>query len=199
MTEGRIKLGGEIQRRRKLMGLSQEELAQMMNVSRQSVTKWETGQSAPDLDRLIQLSDVLRVSLDNLLKNPDASAALDISDVPEDAEVSDAPSADTRPELLPPHSGVPVSTRPGRLLWRAGLGLFCTGAAGLLILWVLSRIHPVQLTDWDGTRSDGLWGYILARNLQAVFFAALAVFTAGGLLSVAARRLLRKAQSTRLP
>lgn len=45
MTEGRIRLGGEIQRRRKLMGLSQEELAQRMNVSRQSVTKWETGGS----------------------------------------------------------------------------------------------------------------------------------------------------------
>ena len=57
MTEGRIRLGGEIQRRRKLMGLSQEELAQRMNVSRQSVTKWETGQSAPDLDRLTLLSE----------------------------------------------------------------------------------------------------------------------------------------------
>lgn len=45
MTEGRIRLGAEIQRRRKQLGLTQEELAQRMDVSRQSVTKWETGVS----------------------------------------------------------------------------------------------------------------------------------------------------------
>lgn len=48
------------------MGLSQEDLAQLTGVSRQSVTKWETGQSAPDLDRLVEVADVLGVSLDFL-------------------------------------------------------------------------------------------------------------------------------------
>ena len=52
------------------MGLSQEDLAQLTGVSRQSVTKWETGQSAPDLDRLVEVSDVLGVSLDFLLREP---------------------------------------------------------------------------------------------------------------------------------
>lgn len=191
MTEGRIKLGGEIQRRRKLMGLSQEDLAQRMNVSRQSVTKWETGQSAPDLDRLIQLSDVLRISLDDLLKNPDASSAPDTSDAPaarDGSEISDQPPADTRSGSLPPHSGTSASAGWGRLLRTAGFGLSCAGAAGLLTLWILSRIHPARLADWDGTRHDGLWGYILAHNLQVVFFLALAVLAAGGLLAVAARR-----------
>lgn len=74
MTEGRIRLGAEIQRRRKQLGLTQEELAQRMDVSRQSVTKWETGQSAPDLDRLVQLGEVLKISLDELLKGPSDNA-----------------------------------------------------------------------------------------------------------------------------
>lgn len=74
MTEGRIRLGAEIQRRRKQLGLTQEELAQRMDVSRQSVTKWETGQSAPDLDRLVQLGEVLSISLDELLKGPSDNA-----------------------------------------------------------------------------------------------------------------------------
>ena len=74
MTEGRIRLGAEIQRRRKQLGLTQEELAQRMDVSRQSVTKWETGQSAPDLDRLVQLGEVLSISLDELLKGPSENA-----------------------------------------------------------------------------------------------------------------------------
>ena len=58
------------------MGLSQEELAQLTGVSRQSVTKWETGQSAPDLDRLVELADVLGVSLDFLLRGPQRVSSL---------------------------------------------------------------------------------------------------------------------------
>ena len=58
MARKHLNIGGKIQARRKAMGLSQEDLAQLTGVSRQSVTKWETGQSAPDLDRLVEVSDV---------------------------------------------------------------------------------------------------------------------------------------------
>lgn len=50
------------------LGLSQEELAQRLEVSRQSVSKWETGQSVPDLDRLIKLADLFGVTLDELAR-----------------------------------------------------------------------------------------------------------------------------------
>ncbi|NLO84322.1 MAG: helix-turn-helix transcriptional regulator [Clostridiales bacterium] len=49
-------------------GLTQEQLAERLNVSRQSVAKWECGQSAPDIQRLLELSEVLDVSVDGLLK-----------------------------------------------------------------------------------------------------------------------------------
>ncbi len=55
-------------RLRKQRGWSQEELAEHMEVSRQSVTKWESGQSFPDLDRLVTLSRLFGVSTDYLLK-----------------------------------------------------------------------------------------------------------------------------------
>ena len=45
MARKHLNIGGKIQARRKAMGLSQEDLAQLTGVSRQSVTKWETGQS----------------------------------------------------------------------------------------------------------------------------------------------------------
>ena len=54
---------------RKKEGWSQEELAQQLNVSRQSVSKWEGAQSVPDLDKIVQLSRIFGVSTDYLLKD----------------------------------------------------------------------------------------------------------------------------------
>lgn len=51
---------------RKRRGLSQEELAGMLNVSRQAVSKWETGDAMPDLPKLLTLADALDISLDTL-------------------------------------------------------------------------------------------------------------------------------------
>ena len=53
---------------RKKAGWSQEELAYQMGVSRQSVSKWESGSSIPDLERILKLSQVFGVSTDYLLK-----------------------------------------------------------------------------------------------------------------------------------
>lgn len=54
---------------RKKSGWSQEELAELMGVSRQSVSKWEGAQSIPDLDKMIRLSELFGVSTDYLLKD----------------------------------------------------------------------------------------------------------------------------------
>ena len=52
---------------RKQKGFSQEELASRLNVSRQTVSKWEVGDSTPDMEKLIAMSDLFGVSLDNLV------------------------------------------------------------------------------------------------------------------------------------
>lgn len=54
---------------RKKAGWSQEELAAQMKVSRQSVSKWESAQSIPDLDKMVQLSKIFGVTTDYLLKD----------------------------------------------------------------------------------------------------------------------------------
>lgn len=51
---------------RKEKGMSQEKLAELLNVSRQAVSKWETSESQPDLAKLLLLSDVFGVTLDEL-------------------------------------------------------------------------------------------------------------------------------------
>lgn len=57
-----------IQGLRKAGGLSQEELADRLGVSRQAVSKWESGQSTPDLEKVIGLSSFFSVSTDYILK-----------------------------------------------------------------------------------------------------------------------------------
>ena len=51
---------------RKVLQLTQEDIAEKLGVTRQSVAKWEAGQSIPDLDKCKQLADIFGVSLDDL-------------------------------------------------------------------------------------------------------------------------------------
>ena len=62
-------LADKIIKLRKQCGWSQEELAEKMNVSRQSISKWEGATSIPDLNKIIQLSQIFGVSTDFLLKD----------------------------------------------------------------------------------------------------------------------------------
>lgn len=62
-------LADKIIKERKRLGLSQEELAEKMNVSRQAVSKWEGNQSIPEIEKILQLSSLFGVSTDYLLKN----------------------------------------------------------------------------------------------------------------------------------
>lgn len=62
-------LAEKIMKLRKEKGWSQEELAMRLNVSRQSVSKWESSASVPDLNRILQLSQIFEVSTDYLLKD----------------------------------------------------------------------------------------------------------------------------------
>ncbi len=61
-------IGEKIRQARKHSGLSQEQLAQMLCVSRSAVAKWETEKGMPDIENLKQLSRILGVSLDQLLR-----------------------------------------------------------------------------------------------------------------------------------
>ncbi len=64
----KMNIGEKIKDCRMKAGLSQEQLAEKLHVSRQAVTKWENGRGIPDIANLIALSDEFDMSLDELLK-----------------------------------------------------------------------------------------------------------------------------------
>lgn len=72
-----MNLGENIKKLRKEKGLSQEQLAEMLNVSRQAVSKWESGKTYPDIDNLILLKGIFNVTLDDLIINDDKTKSED--------------------------------------------------------------------------------------------------------------------------
>ena len=61
--------GEKLQSLRKRKGMSQEELAQHINVSRQAVSKWELNDTLPDIEKLIKISELFEVTIDTLVKD----------------------------------------------------------------------------------------------------------------------------------
>lgn len=68
---------------RKQKGMSQEEVANRLNVSRQTVSKWELGDSTPDMERLAAISDLFEVSLDELVLGKTHTAPQSASPAPD--------------------------------------------------------------------------------------------------------------------
>ena len=140
-------LGQRIREHRRRAGLSQEALARRMDVSRQAVTKWESGQSAPSTENLFRLAELFGTTVDLLLPSEEA----------------DAPAAEAPPPLWS------RSRRRPRVL--AALAV----TAGYLVFYLLGRILWCPLEDssllgwllWE--RPSGgesyLYGWLLSSGL----------------------------------
>ena len=101
-----MNLADRIQQLRKSRGISQEELADRIGVSRQAVSKWESGQTSPDLEKIVLLSDYFEVTTDYLLKG--------VSPTPAQTEPDQTASVQSAP-------GVQIFTMAGSALNLIGL------------------------------------------------------------------------------
>lgn len=112
-----MSLGEQILRLRTQRKLSQGELAEALDVSRQSVSKWETDASVPELDKLLRLSELFGVTLDELVRG-DAQAS-----PPDEGEAAQPAAAE---KTVPPSAAVNRNHT-------AGVVLLCTGALAVLL------------------------------------------------------------------
>ncbi len=67
-----MNLGIRIKEEREKLNMSQDELAEKMNITRQAISKWETGKSFPDIEKILELSNLFNLSLDELVKGDKA-------------------------------------------------------------------------------------------------------------------------------
>ena len=113
---------------RKENGMSQEELASQLSVSRQAVSKWESGQGYPEMDKLLLISELFHVSLDYLLKGNTGEAPTD---------------ADTENSFYASRESV-----EGYLLAKRRGSLWIGAGVAILILGI---IFPIMMQDILGS------------------------------------------------
>ena len=130
-----MELGEKIQISRKKKGMSQEDLANVLNVSRQAVQKWERGVSNPELNKVIELGRVLDVSLDWLLDEDktfkeEAVVEEETEDSLEEKESIEEETPTEEEQENPAHEETPVPEKPKRSFKK----VFIIGSIALLLI-----------------------------------------------------------------
>ena len=156
-------LGQNICRLRTEQGLSQGDLADALDVSRQSISKWETDASIPELEKLLRLSELFHITLDELVKGPDGSLETP-PPAPEDPAAPEGSAAEEDPDRAWEESLHALDRQMNRTVgWvLLGFGALLTlllavlggGLAGLLFASPLFLCGVICLT---AKRRAGLW------------------------------------------
>ena len=129
-------LADKIIQQRKKNGWSQEELAEKMNVSRQAVSKWESAQTVPDLQKILQLATLFGVTTDYLLK-----------DEIEDAEYTpDEPSSANKVSLTMAQNYLGLRKSAARSIALATV-LCILSVVPLILLGALSDLQIIDMSD----------------------------------------------------
>ena len=131
-------LADKIIRLRKKNGWSQEGLAEKMNVSRQAVSKWESAQTVPDLEKILQLSILFGVTTDYLLK-----------DEIEDEELTNDTSSDTMVKKISMEEANEYIAQRKKASWRIALATFLCilSPIALIVLTMLSELPNAIVTE----------------------------------------------------
>ena len=128
---------------RKKRGLSQEELAEALDVSRQAISKWESGRAMPEAGKLLTVSEYFGVSLDELMKEK----AQTIQSVPQEKNDPETKELETK------------APEKGSLKKRTlGLIVCVGGIVCLIVFGLLSLLFPVsseELAASSVIRLDG--------------------------------------------
>lgn len=164
--------GEKIQKLRKERGLSQKQLATLISVSRQALSKWENSASIPDTENVLRISKTFGVSIDDLLND-------------EYDREGDIPAAQSQNKMLAAKCG-------GTMRTVMGIILSCFAAAGLLTIGILSSVdpayntYPIEVGEAEETIvvKTGLPAFLELHQIGWLFVFCMVLFTAGILIVI---------------
>ena len=143
-----MKLHEKIYHLRTEKKLSQGDLAEILDISRQSVSKWETGASVPDLDKLVKMSDLFGVTMDFLVREE-----MEQKDVKAPNPIEHTHEADEKRDV-PQNTVIVKETLPVRKLFGALLfvSAFIFFQSTLSINVQMHGVH--SRPEWEGCQSQ---------------------------------------------
>lgn len=153
-------LADRISEQRKIKGISQEKLAVELGVSRQAISKWESGQSVPELDKIVRMSDFFGVTTDYLLKGIE-------------------PKTEDAPE---------TPCRAPRMSLKALIGLIMSTLSGLGLLTVCilgsvaNETYESYMQDTMIHYCEGIPAYLMSRNILWLAVLLIVLLAAGIIL-----------------
>ncbi len=159
-----MSLGERIKEQRKSAGLSQEKVAEFVGVSRQAVTKWETGRSAPSTENLFKLAEIFGTTVDILLASGEDEKNAPAEQIYFLYKMEEEKKAEARRRK-----------RKKNLLFTLAV------IGGYLIVYLAGRIfgttgEPTSVMGWlfgnDPTQFSYLYGWLLHQN---IFWIAMAI------------------------
>ena len=151
-----IKTGKFLQELRKEKELTQEQLAEQLGVARRTVSRWETGNNMPDLDILVELSDLYSVDLREILSGERKSETMDQELKETVLQVADYSSEEKNKMLR-------------RMHW-----LFIVGLIGFTAFLVITLLGLEATAPYDAIGSFGL-GIAFAMMILGVIFTGRSV------------------------
>ena len=164
-------LGEKLARRRKARGMSQEQLAEALGVSRQAVSKWELGEAVPDVSRVVAMSELFGVTTDYLLKDGSGEAGQAAGSG--GGGHAGFAAGETGGEAPP----VPAGNE------KRWLGMAVTLLAGIAILamWVVLEYKGINYITSVGYVGNGFFGYLASSEEGLLAFLLLVLCLTGGI------------------
>ena len=132
-------LADKIMNLRKKCGWSQEELAEQLGISRQSVSKWESGMSIPDLEKIVKMSALFGVSTDYLLKDEIEETL--------PSETYDTDSAEARPVTLEEANAYMDLVKETAPKFATAIPTIVLSPIPLLLLGSYAEMHPEKYSE----------------------------------------------------
>lgn len=159
-----MNIADRIQHLRKSKGFSQEELADKVGVSRQSVSKWESEQTTPDIEKIIVMSDLFEVTTDYLLKG--------IEPIPEQKS-EEKPNAKIFAIVGTAFNFIGIII--AAVIWYEEQVMTAT-AVGLIFLVVGSMIYGIGMVVSDESSKVKAKRIFFSINIWTIIFIPMSVF-----------------------
>ena len=160
-----MSLGKRLTQLRKAKGLSQEQLAEKLDLTRQTISKWELNQSTPDLDYLVRLSDYFEVTTDYLIKGERETDATNNSSQNEE------------------NTATPQRTAPFKRCFCLGTSTAIISLLGIIAFVICAALNPITVL-LNGMQLYGLLAFLISRRVLGFFLLLAALCALGTFFSV---------------